>query len=208
MTVGHSVNLQRLHHGFCRRHGPRGYADYSGYKPWLRDDFWFTCIYCLARESWYPSGHGSFSVDHITPRSRMGADDYDNLVYACCACNSARRATGVLDPTSHRLIDHLELQQDGRFSATTIEGSVLIDVLLLNEQGRVEARQAMMDIISLYFEIPDNPRVKSVFQKYFSLPKDAPDLRKLRPPGGNLEPSSAEDCLFARVASHKMLPVY
>ncbi len=27
-----------------RRHGPRGYADYPSYRPWLRDEFAFRCV--------------------------------------------------------------------------------------------------------------------------------------------------------------------
>ncbi len=31
-----------------RRHGPRGYTSYRAYKPWLRDEFAFRCVYCLS----------------------------------------------------------------------------------------------------------------------------------------------------------------
>ncbi len=27
-----------------RRHGPRGYANYESYRPWLRDEFSFRCV--------------------------------------------------------------------------------------------------------------------------------------------------------------------
>ena len=33
-----------------RRHGPLGYADYASFRPWLRDEFSFRCVYCLLRE--------------------------------------------------------------------------------------------------------------------------------------------------------------
>jgi hypothetical protein len=33
-----------------RRHGPQGYVDAASYRPWLRDDFAFRCVYCLFRE--------------------------------------------------------------------------------------------------------------------------------------------------------------
>ena len=35
-----------------RRHGPQGYADAASYRPWLRDEFAFRCVYCLFREQW------------------------------------------------------------------------------------------------------------------------------------------------------------
>ncbi len=33
-----------------RRHGPGGYVDYGSYRPWLRDEFVFRCVYCLNRD--------------------------------------------------------------------------------------------------------------------------------------------------------------
>jgi len=52
----------------ARRHGPRGYKNYQDYKPFLRDDFTFRCVYCLERETWYPNRDASFSVDHFEPK--------------------------------------------------------------------------------------------------------------------------------------------
>jgi hypothetical protein len=44
------------HHPHVRRHSPRGYRDYRSYKPWLRDEFDFRCVYCLWRERWCADG--------------------------------------------------------------------------------------------------------------------------------------------------------
>ena len=33
-----------------RQHGPRGYVDDEHYKPWLRDEFTYRCLYCGCRE--------------------------------------------------------------------------------------------------------------------------------------------------------------
>jgi hypothetical protein len=65
-----------------RRHGPRGYTNYRAYKPWLRDEFAFRCVYCLSRERWCPNGHEDFAVDHLMPRSTAPGEarDYDNLL--------------------------------------------------------------------------------------------------------------------------------
>ena len=49
-----------------RRHGPRGYADYESYRPWLRDEFAFRCVYCLLREAWGPP-KGAYALDHFLP---------------------------------------------------------------------------------------------------------------------------------------------
>jgi hypothetical protein len=40
-------------------------VDYTSFKPWLRDEFIFRCVYCLTRERWCPAGHEDFSVEHF-----------------------------------------------------------------------------------------------------------------------------------------------
>ena len=44
-----------------RRHGPIGYADYASFRPWLRDEFVFRCVFCLRRESW-GQAFGEFAI--------------------------------------------------------------------------------------------------------------------------------------------------
>lgn len=75
-----------------RRHGPKGYKNFSSFKPWLRDEFVFRCVYCLNRERWYPDGSASFSVDHLYPKGEMPEreNDYTNLVYSCHRCMLSR----------------------------------------------------------------------------------------------------------------------
>jgi len=60
-----------------RRHGPRGYRAYQSYKPWLRDEFRFRCVYCLWRERWGADGDQMFSVDHLWPRMTHPERLYD-----------------------------------------------------------------------------------------------------------------------------------
>jgi hypothetical protein len=52
-----------------RRHGPCGYRNYRAYKPWLREEFVFRCVYCLWREWWCSEGDHIFSVDHLVPQT-------------------------------------------------------------------------------------------------------------------------------------------
>src|SRR5437879_4639115 len=82
-----------------RRHGPRGYANYVSYRPWLRDEFSFRCVYCLIREQW--GRHGSLGVDHFLAVALYPerAGDYDNLLYACTTCNAAKGDRVLPDPT-------------------------------------------------------------------------------------------------------------
>ncbi len=50
-----------------RRHGPTGYADHITYRPWLRDEFTFRCVYCLLREQW-GRVMSEFDVEHFQAR--------------------------------------------------------------------------------------------------------------------------------------------
>src|SRR5690349_17329451 len=113
----------------ARRHGPRGYKNYQQYKPFLRDDFVFRCVYCLEREAWYPDRAGSFSVDHFEAKVVNPAreTDYENLVYACTRCNSFKRKAGVdLNPCLVAFADHLRVREDGQIEGLTPEGNKLI----------------------------------------------------------------------------------
>jgi hypothetical protein len=192
-----------------RRHGPAGYTDYQAYKPWLRDEFTFRCVYCLFREMWYPDRQASFSVDHIEPQvsapDRIG--DYANMVYACTACNSAKQEDKVLDPTVTPLGQHLRAHADGSIEALTVEGQDLIDQLGLADESLALVRRYYLDIIALKREHPKDPRVHRLFMQSFGYPDDLPDLTKLRPPGGNLRKGSASTC-FHRRRAESTLPAY
>lgn len=64
-----------------RRHGPQGYANYRSYRPWLRDEFAFRCVYCLIREQW-GRVTGEFDLDHFVPQVRdpNSQPEYDKLL--------------------------------------------------------------------------------------------------------------------------------
>ena len=82
-----------------RRHGPLGYSAYLSYRPWLRDEFTFRCVYCLDREQW-GRVTGEYDVEHYIAQARDEtlALDYDNLLYACHTCNEIKGDRAVPDP--------------------------------------------------------------------------------------------------------------
>ena len=131
-----------------RRHGPSGYLNYSDFKPWLRDEFVFRCVYCLEREQWYPDRFASFSVDHVIPQSKNKnlVNVYENLVYACTRCNSARQDVTLLDPTKQALGNHLKLGEEGMLEGLTEEGLRLIERLQLNENPALKNRPSASDL--------------------------------------------------------------
>lgn len=169
-----------------RRHGPRGYADYQNYKPWLRDDYAFRCVYCLWRERWEADGQHGFGVEHVVaqgtdPGKRL---DYDNLVYACNLCNSTRRDVPLLlDPTVEPLGLHVQLLADGRMHARTAAGAGLIDLCRLNRPLLVSARRRILNLIAV-FGNSKAPEAVEALREMLSLPSNLPNLSRLRPPRG------------------------
>jgi hypothetical protein len=136
----------------ARRHGPSGYGGRRGYqrfKPWLRDDFAFRCVYCLFRERWYPSGQDAFSVEHIIPQS-LAPDrvyDYSNLVYACLRCNSLKLLNLLHDPCTTAYGSHLCIRDDGTIEGLTTEGARLIEILRLDDEKVNAWRRRMLRVI-------------------------------------------------------------
>lgn len=185
-----------------RKHAPAGYADYTEYKPWLRDEFEFRCVYCLQRETWSRAGAAVFSVDHIIPRSldpeELFVGDYSNLLYACNQCNSARQDALILDPTREGMGEYLRVQPDGIIVGLTLAGLKLIELLHLNNPWVVKERQRILRILNRRARYPSDPEVMKDYHEAFGYPDDLPDLRRKLPPGGNALSENAEHCHFAR----------
>lgn len=183
-----------------RRHGPAGYDQYEAYKPWLRDEFLFRCVYCLERETWYPDGAASLSVDHVIPQSEDAAlvCEYTNLVYACTRCNSARQNLRLLDPTTSTFGDHIQASADGLLVGVSDEGLDLIDALSLNDNPALSVRRRYATIFALRERYPRDADIEALFLQAFGFPDDLPDLRAKRPPGGNVRAGSEQSCDLAR----------
>lgn len=184
-----------------RRHGPRGYLDYRAYKPWLRDEFAFRCIYCLCRERWCANGHEEFAVDHLVPRAALPNDlaDYDNLLYACQSCNRNRQDVDLpLDPGRNALGVHLRVGSDGVVQALTGEGRFIVRACHLNRPLLLLFRKRMLALIDSLSErggVGD----EAVLRDLLAFPTNLPELAALRPPGGNTRPEGiAESCEVRR----------
>ena len=190
-----------------RRHGPWGYADYSLYKPWLRDEFQFRCVYCLCRERWFPDGDDAFSVDHLDPGSLAvrPAYEYENLVYACCRCNSAKRdIAGLPDPCADPYGEHLVVSGDGSIRALTVTGQDLIGVCQLDRPTLIEFRRRMINLGRI-LGARDAETMAALRHRYFGYPDALPQLFRLRPPGGNRRPEGIAES-YARRQSRDELP--
>src|SRR5258708_932632 len=101
-----------------RRHGPQGYAGYASFRPWLRDEFTFRCVYCLKREKW-ETVRGAFEIDHFLPVSHHPglAVRYDNVLYGCSSCNIGKRDRLLPDPLRALVREALRVNADGTIEA-------------------------------------------------------------------------------------------
>ena len=181
----------------ARRHGPCGYVDDEHYKPWLRDEFHFRCVYCRCREVWFPDGDRNFSVEHLLPTSLApdGLTDLDSLVYACCQCNAARGASLLpLDPC-RALSQHLEVSRDGAIRRCTPEGEELIRICRLDRANLTAFRRLILDTLDL-LRRKRAPDAVELIHRYLSPPANLPNLRGLKPPGGNSRPQGLEESYF------------
>ena len=177
-----------------RIHGPTGYASYKSYRGSLRDELLFRCVYCLKGERWGQLKTG-FELDHFIPQSISPEAklSYDNLLYACASCNSAKRALLLPNPLHCLLSESVQILEDGSVTAKNEEAALLIRLLGLGSPEYREYRQLMLNIIELARQYdPD------LYRRLMGYPEDLPDLETLRPPGNTRPDGVAYSCFAMR----------
>ncbi len=179
-----------------RRHGPIGYVDYESYRDWLRDEFSFRCAFCLQREQWKVR-IGSFHVDHYAPQAidPGKACVYDNLLYACAACNLKKSDLSVPNPSTIAFGTCVRVNRDGTIEALDSTGELLIDLLRLDDADNTRFRKLLLNTLaSLEKHDQDS------FIEWMKYPEDLPDLSRPRkkPPEGNSQPEGVTESWFAK----------
>ena len=109
------------------------------------------CEYCRSCGEY--TGH-DFTIDHITPESRGGTNDFENLCWCCFWCNNFKHVrtkavdsrTGdvvrLFNPRRELWQDHFRWSRDStRIVARTAVGRVTISALRLNRPALVRARR-------------------------------------------------------------------
>jgi hypothetical protein len=184
-----------------RRHGPQGYADYASYRPWLRDEFTFRCVYCLLREQWGRL-RGTFDIDHFLPVAQYPAKvcDYDNLLHACATCNLAKGNRVLPDPLTVLTSATVRVAEDGTIHTDDPEAAQLIEMLGLDSEESTEFRLLWIGIVALAAR-----HDTALYERLLSLPDDLRDLGRLRPPGGNTRPKGVDTSYF-RLRERGQLP--
>jgi len=185
-----------------RRHGPKGYNAYESFRPWLRDEFTFRCVYCLDRERWTRS---TFHLDHVVPQAIRPEKslEYDNLVYSCAKCNLAKGGTRLpLGPDEVAFGQALKVEDDGRIVALTPVGESLRDVLLLDSDENTGYRARWLHVLRILFESE-----RELYRAYMGFPDDLPDL-SARHPKSNTRPEGVAQSWYAKRAKGELPSTY
>lgn len=177
-----------------RKHGPLGYSDPSGFRPWLRDDFDFRCVYCLRRERW-DTGSAVFAIDHFVPISIRPdlALDYENLLYSCATCNLRKGNRSIPDPMSTMISVNIAVHANGEIHAESRTAEIIVRALQLDSPEMTEFRATWIRVFRLAARFDP-----ALLASLVAPPDDLPDLAALRPPGGNSRPDGAARSHFAR----------
>lgn len=191
-------------HPHERRHGPQGYAGAESYRPWLRDEFSFQCVYCLVREQWglVP---GVFGIDHFLPVASHASEalDYDNLLYCCATCNGAKGKRRLPSPEATLVDGAVNVREDGTIEGTTPAARRLIRVLGLDDPEYREFRLLWQQIAALAQE-----RDPLLYRRLMGFPADLPNLASLRPPQGNKRPGGVRQSYRAQAQAGTLPETY
>lgn len=168
-------------HRNARRHGPSGYRRYESYRPWLRDEFCFRCVYCLKREQWGVVT-GDFDLDHFLPQS-VSPDqklDYANLVYSCHRCNLVKSGHVTSNPFEYLSVRTVISKLDGSIESSDSETWRLILRLDLDSPKLRRWRHQWIRIVQLA-----NEHDAELAEQLTGFPDDLPNLRRQRPPAND-----------------------
>jgi len=144
-------------------------------------------------------------LDHFVPVNKApeGELEYDNLVYACRTCNSAKGQQAIPDPAQELIDEQVIVYSDGRMEGRSDEARRLIRGLALNSADNVRFRRMWIDVIALAERFDSE-----LLKRLMSYPADLPDLSRLRPPGGNSRPEGVERSHFARRERGELAEAY
>ena len=136
----------------------------------VRQAFGYCCAYCGVHENEVGS---ELELDHFHPRAAGGANELDNLVYCCPACNRIKGDFWPVHPTANRLLhplrdvlaDHIREEADGHLFALTETGAFHVERLRLNRPPLIAQRQARTEQIGLRLQVNELRIAQAKLQK-------------------------------------------
>ncbi len=146
---------------------------------------------------------GTFDIEHFLPVSLYPEQErtYDNLFYACATCNAVKGKSVVPDPTAVLVASDVWVTEDGVIHADAPDAARLIELLGLDSPQSTEFRLLWIGIVALAERYDP-----SLYRRLMGFPDDLPDLKRLRPPGGNTRPDGVRTSYFVK-RKDGLLPV-
>ncbi len=144
-----------------RRLKPPAYTSYQSFKKVLRVEFNGQCVYCCMPDG--PKTPAAFGVDHYKPKGKPEfarlSTLYENLFYACNACNSRKgkhwptdeqwdRGEFIPNPCDHIMFEHLRYHV-AKVELRSVAGKHADKILMLNDNETVKYREFIIDAIYL-----------------------------------------------------------
>jgi HNH endonuclease len=112
------------------------------------------CEYCLFPEEFRLY---TFEIDHILSRKHDGETTLANLALACFDCNRRKgtdiasyddltgNLTAFFNPRTQIWTEHFQMQ-NGEIIALSPEARVVVNILQLNSEERIEQRQILVEL--------------------------------------------------------------
>jgi len=161
-------------------------------------------VFCLTRETWGPF-QAQFAIDHFVPvKAHPSAPaSYDNLLYTCITCNSAKSDRSVPDPLVVLHQESVWIDQDGYLHTKTTEAALTIELLDLNHPRKAEFRSLWMAVVTLSRRLDP-----ATHRRILVFPDDLPNLKRLLPPNGNKWPAGVELSYHSQRSRGKLPATY
>ncbi len=121
----------------------------------------------------------------------------------CVLCNQSKGATRLPNPTQAMVASAVRVFEDGRIEGTTREAQQIIRLLGLDGREETEARLLWIGIIALAQRCDP-----TLYERLMGFPENLPDLRRLRPPGGNARQDGVMTCFHSRRRDDTLPSVY
>jgi hypothetical protein len=116
----------------------------------------YTCEYCQRQEEIVGT---EFEIDHLKPQSRGGADNLDNLAYACTDCNTSKadyekyldpislEEVALFNPRTQKWQEHFQWSEDKtELLSLTAIGRATIACLQINRPLVLKARKGWVKL--------------------------------------------------------------
>jgi hypothetical protein len=158
----------------------------------------------LLRERWCRV-RGQYALDHFLPAAHHPAlvTEYDNMVYACGACNLGKGDRVVPDPLVFLTEERASVSASGEIHTDDPQTTLVVEGLGLNRPDYIQFRRVWLSLIALA-----KAHDPELYRQLMGYPDDLPDLSVLRPPGGNSRPGGVNLSAFALRAAGTLPETY